>query len=730
MKVLRILLFLVSVSVQLVSVAQISSGGTPRRVNFLKSMVLKPVDMPELDNVKLFDSSVSGFRNAVHLKPFQFAHPFFVGFNPLNSGSWGESEDGFQVWQLEIRSKGAYSLNLKFEGFDLPPDSRVFIFDASRKHILGAFTSSNNPPSGIFPVSPVAGDYIFVQYEIPPDAEREIDFTITRVNHDFVDILKGGDRRPLGILAGNCNLDINCGPAAHWAKVKEAVCRIIIDGIEVCTGTLLNNTKEDKTPYVLTANHCVNDHGASYSSVFLFNYESPYCGSLDGDVTNSISGSVLKAGFDSLDFALLQLSTVPPPAFRPFYAGWNHSGAIPDSVATIHHPQGDIKKIAIDRNSPVIATYSSEYTKSGFWKTLKWEFGTTEAGSSGAPYFNSQLQFTGSLTGGAANCSNSVNDYFARFDKAWDYRPEAEKQLKYWLDPGNKGVKLLEGRNFYSGMDFCNAFTNLVEGDRHQVVKLISPVQKVSGYWTGTNGEGYTEFVEKFCIKGNEAVQGVSLGVGIVKLKQAGTESKVTIKVYEGDGEPKTEIYSQQVKIRDLTQDAMNYIKFSQSVAPVDTFFVGYDVSQVLSGDTIALYQTLRNGNVTQNSFMLKKNGTWLKFMQANSGNKASALVCQVLACNVDTLTLDPPLVDDSLGILLYPNPFIQSIELEAGDLFDPDNVSVYDLVGHRIRVKISTVSQLKVKIDFSGNVPGIYLVRLRDNRRNITRKVAYFPRQ
>ena len=37
-----------------------------------------------------------------------------------------------------------------------------------------------------------------------------------------------------------------------------------------------------------------------------------------------------------------------PANYNPFFAGWDNSGDIPSSTVCIHHPSGDIKKIAFD----------------------------------------------------------------------------------------------------------------------------------------------------------------------------------------------------------------------------------------------------------------------------------------------------------------------------------------------------------------------------------------------
>jgi lysyl endopeptidase len=62
---------------------------------------------------------------------------------------------------------------------------------------LGAFTAANNKKSGKFAVAPLAGDELTVQYEVPAGTETN-SFIITKVNHDYMGILKFSERRPLG----------------------------------------------------------------------------------------------------------------------------------------------------------------------------------------------------------------------------------------------------------------------------------------------------------------------------------------------------------------------------------------------------------------------------------------------------------------------------------------------------------------------------------------------------
>ncbi|MCD6354146.1 MAG: T9SS type A sorting domain-containing protein [Prolixibacteraceae bacterium] len=705
---------------------QVSQGGHPLEPEVLKSAEISVYTLPKVTNEKLLKAATQKYNSASGLKPFQFAHAFTVALDPGNSGSWATAENGTRIWRLKIKSEGAKSLNIIFSNFKLPEGARLFLFNKKVNYYLGAFTSFNNKISGKFAVAPVAGDELTVQYEIPANYDSGNDFVITRVNHDFAGILKSGDRRPLGKSAGDCNIDINCDLGSDWKEIKNAVCRLIVNGKEICTGTLVNNTANDQKPYILSAAHCYDKWEYAETTVYTFNYESPYCAPLDGDPSNSVSGAVMRAQFDSLDFALAEMSLVPPPEYRPYFAGWDRSGSIPDSTVSIHHPQGDIKKIAIDRDPPLFASFSSEYIKNGFIKIVRWEDGVTEAGSSGGALFNPQKNIIGTLTGGSALCSNPVNDYFERLDLSWNFKPDSSKQLKYWLDPLHSEVQSLEGKQFNHDENLCMAFTNLTDNDEHRLVPLKTS-GGFSGYWGGSNNEGITEFVEQFSIDGNEQLAGISLGVGKVQDAFGGGDSEIKIKVYNGTNLPETMIYSKTVKIKDFVEDAMNFIGFEESVEPEDTFFIGFEMSNVNAQDSFAVYQSLRI-STEANFFYFKQNGVWRNFKESNENNYSMSNVFELVACNVSGNLSDTPLVNNPLEILVYPNPASSVITLEAGQDILPENISVFNLLGKLVNYSLWNRQKRKIEIDLSGNDPGVYFVRFNNGKNFVTQKISFVP--
>jgi len=700
--------------------AQLSEGGIPRSAAVLKSAPLKEVRMPFVSNDMLRWQHQPPEEGL--LKPLTFAHSFQVNISPLLHGNWSRSSDGWWIWQVTISSQGAFSLNLLFEKITLPPGARLFLFSPDQSKIIGAFTARTISESTLFATEPLEGESLVVQYEIPAPPGKDPDFVISTVNHDFLGILKYTDiRRPMGITAGDCNTDIRCKAGDKWNPLDNSVCRVMILGKELCTGTLMNNTAQDKKPYILTANHCINTPLKAAGTLFLFNYESPYCGSIDGDVTNSLSGSRLKATFDSLDFSLVELTTPPPPALRPYYAGWNRGLTPSDTMACIHHPQGDIKKIAIDYEKPVKSTFLSSFVNGAFWKILRWEYGTTEIGSSGGPLFNKSGQLTGTLSGGAAACGNPVDDYFARFDLAWNYKSDSARQLKHWLDPVGTNPQSFSGKQYNSGEQFCSVFNHLMADDVHQLVKTGNPS---GGWWSGTNKDGITEIAEKFKLSGGEKLQGVYLGVGKKFQANSANNSYITLRVYNLKGNsPVFLAEKDSVLLKNLASNAMNYIRFNTPPTPADSFLIAVTLGNVRQGDSLILYQTLRPAG-SLNTFWMKRNESWVRFPEVEPSKKSGSLVMEILACNVGGPQTDTVYYNQKFPVLVWPNPAVSRFSIQTADDFEVDRVAVYNLRGQMIRCEIIRKYPRHLEFNLSGHPSGIYLIRLENGGKIETAKV------
>jgi V8-like Glu-specific endopeptidase len=436
--------------------AQLSRGGKPITSGTLKSTF----QWINLDDVVLEDFLVEDQADALRgIKNRRIARGIPVSLNPERNGTWDWVSDGTRIWRLGIRGKGARALGIVFNRYFLEEGARLFLYDPMNKMVLGAYTRTNNKSSAVLPVSYLPGEEVIIQLEVPMDLNDYGELQIGTVRFAYLPVFQDNSLYD-GYFgrSDTCNVDINCPEGDDWQLAKRSVVRLIND--ELCTGVLLNNTSEDGKPYLLTAAHCVFDRfsGEYQQTVFYFNYESPSCSGPDGDAQYSISGASLVAtgdtsensrDADSLDFALLELSVTPPDSFMPHYAGWNRSKLPAQYTISIHHPRGDVKKISKDYDPPETSYHEEDYlpdlVKYSHWRILQWDEATTEGGSSGSPLFDQDQRVVGNLTGGAANCVNPINDYYTKFDYAWDYYDAPAKQLKQWLDPTGTGAMALNG---------------------------------------------------------------------------------------------------------------------------------------------------------------------------------------------------------------------------------------------------------------------------------------------
>lgn len=248
----------------------------------------------------------------------------------------------------------------------------------------------------------------------------------------------------------SCSINTACPEGDPWADVARAVVRIDRGGT-TCTGVLLNNTAEDFTPYILTAHHCGTPAvGDTLDWTVTLNYASPTCATPETPPSpRSMRGVVVRAAHDGWreDFALLELLNPIPPAYQAFYAGWSIANVPPPSGATISHPHGDLRKLAlaedpfIDMGARWVTTFNQ---------------GTVESGSSGAPLFDANRRVVGHVRGAwsldANSCSgpggddNAATIVFPKLAHIWTVGPPGA-QVRDFLDPDDTGAITLDGRD-------------------------------------------------------------------------------------------------------------------------------------------------------------------------------------------------------------------------------------------------------------------------------------------
>lgn len=382
-----------------------------------------------VDSLKTIDS--------LQAVPNRFAVLEYLTVDIKEKGNLSLVGDTLRVWQYRIVSPNALALGVRLGSFRVPPGARLFLYNAARSRLLGAYTALNNKPDGFFAIQPLEGDEIILEYEEPVRAEFEGTLIIQAVSKAY--------RSLSSTLLYN---DINCPDWQNWQTVKHAICRIIfddVDGSYYCSGSLINNTRFDATPYFLTANHCINTQYSASSVVVYFNYETDSC---NGTVTNynqTVSGATLCAHASETDFSLLKLAENPPESYRPYFAGWDITRQPPAQSAVIHHPKGLNKSIAYSNQTGRLYPYSINWDDGStsprytHWEVI-FTHGNTNSGSSGSPLLNSEQLIIGQLHGG-----DNTTNYYGALAVSWTLSILPSRQLKVWLDPDNTGTKKLVG---------------------------------------------------------------------------------------------------------------------------------------------------------------------------------------------------------------------------------------------------------------------------------------------
>lgn len=346
------------------------------------------------------------------------------------------------IWRYRIESQEALSLGLYFTNYHLPPKAKVFLYDPSHLRLRGAFTHRNNNAIQQLPVADFEGKEMIIEYFEPQNAEFEGELVLGAVTQAYANLQAKAMAR----------IGINCPQGDDWQIQKHSVCLMTFHDWRysfICTGALVNNVRQDQTPYFLTANHCIRSEYVANSLVTYFNFENSACNAYDASDRNTLAGATLKAGNSYSDFSLLLLRETPPDEYNAYYAGWDIRGNDPQSGVIIHHPNGQPKGIAIRKGPLISYPEKVQWTSDGLrlhsttlphthWG-VEFDEGEAEVGSSGCPLFDQNKRIVGQLHGGA----NFIL-LFGKLSLSWNYYSEPEKQLAYWLDPDST-TQVLDG---------------------------------------------------------------------------------------------------------------------------------------------------------------------------------------------------------------------------------------------------------------------------------------------
>lgn len=452
---------------------QISEGGLPPSFSYTETLRSEPkmiripinFSVEDLKTVDAWKTSQNGLLRVSALIDTEI--------NLSESAERVTLPDGKVVCQLRIQAQGAIALMLYYKAFYIPEGAQLFIYNADKTHVLGAYTSQTNPSGGLFATEFVAGDDLVIEY-VPASSGKEPNIEIEQIGYGYnhLSVSSGLSNSRRTSLSGSCMVNINCEEGEAWQVQKKGVCRMVEKigtGSYLCSGSLVNNTAQDQKPYILSAFHCTQNSNLNESAtesdfqqwVFYFHYEHNGCDNSSSAYAPKTMVGCTKVAFTPItqgsDGLLLLLNQSIPLSYDVFFNGWDRTNQKAVSGVGIHHPAGDYMKIS---------TYGNQVLQSSTWQnsdtfeqSLPYSHwlvvfdetpnghAVTEGGSSGSPLFNQNKLITGTLSGGNSACDypNGINLYGKLYYHWNKYNEKDNNRMDLWLDPLQTGATVLNG---------------------------------------------------------------------------------------------------------------------------------------------------------------------------------------------------------------------------------------------------------------------------------------------
>jgi len=453
-----------------------ASAQTPTE-QFSSLRTLSEVDRRSLPAAEIPDDPAPAATGETEITPYAYGVIVDAGLTPATAGTW-ERTDEHWVWRLRLQSPDARSVSIAFDRFRLPPDARLYVRDPDGAQVHGPYRAAD-ATNGTHRTPLLRSEEIIVELQVPHGQREGVDLRIGHLVHGYRSVLPPA-RQGLQSKDGACNVDITCRQALDWFPVYRSVGLYSYESggtAFTCTGSLVNNTAEDRRPLFLTAEHCISSPEEAQSMVFYWNYQNPTCRSR-GTPTNAdapddslqaqtSTGAVLRARFGNVnrfgtisgrsDLAVVEVDDVIPDSYQLYFAGWDRSGSAPDDAVSVHHPSGDAKRISFDRDPVSRTPYaeSSSDPDGTHWLIDAWELGTTEPGSSGAPLYNEDQRIIGVLSGGRAACTAPVSaedndepDWYGSLAHGFRQGDYENRSIADILDPAGQGPQSLRGLPF------------------------------------------------------------------------------------------------------------------------------------------------------------------------------------------------------------------------------------------------------------------------------------------
>lgn len=393
-------------------------------------------------------------------------------------GSWA-SAGSTSTWSYSTRIPTAISMSFHASLLNLPPSAVLTVSTDSKST---QYLAKDINRGGLWS-RPSIGDTLTFSLSVNTSEASQAQLEIDSFQAGYRGLGGGVTDHPhyqrimraQTEAASACTQNYSCNATATNEGPAHATVGVLVSDQYQCTGTLLNNTRGDGTPYVLTARHCQTGKlggGApdSASSVAIYWDATVSCGqTLQSIYTDNVVQSGAVTVVEQQDAWLIKLDT-PPAANDAYYAGWDATGGVFSGGYSIHHALANDKQYVGWYGQALLQHISGSSLQVGysstFWGVVN-KIGNVGAGSSGSALFDPDNNVVGSgtlanLVGGpgsvgvcpatplAAPTNSNVTAQYTALSAVWTSTADTtsttgETTLQSVLDPDGTGQMILKG---------------------------------------------------------------------------------------------------------------------------------------------------------------------------------------------------------------------------------------------------------------------------------------------
>lgn len=447
-------------------------------VRVLRALIAAALAWPALPaaaaGVEILSTDLAPLIREAASHPGQFAVHVPHAVSASRAGEWSGS-GGIRRWSYALKVPDAVSLSFHAPRLLLPPSAVLTV----RGKVTTSTYRASDTNRGDFWSRVQVGDSLELSLEVSAAEQADAVVEITSLQAGFRGLTPDVPSHPLvgrvrPQAAGDpdtpCIVNYACQVTPQNAAAGKATLALLIGNMYLCTGTLINNTANDNTPYIITARHCQagsyggGNPGAASTVTVYWNEESS-CGAPLGSVIYSPVGSRQTGAttvVEQQDHWLIKLDSSPVAAAQ--FAGFDAGGGPVIGGYTIHHALAYHKQFT-RWYGQAWARSSSGVLGTTFVSDLLDvinEFGVTGPGASGAALFSSSDRILGvmSLAKQAGTVSgynacpspsppapNSTNGLvtFNSLAGVWNSTADptsttGTRTLRSVLDPGNTGA--------------------------------------------------------------------------------------------------------------------------------------------------------------------------------------------------------------------------------------------------------------------------------------------------